>query len=81
MANTIGAPARWVGFIDALLDPVWMVELEGLHVVAANAAAARLFGIPASGLLGRDMRELACTPADEAPVSYTHLTLPTILRV
>lgn len=66
MANTIGAPARWAGFIDALLDPVWMVELGALHIVAANAAAARLFGVPASGLLGRDMRELAATPADEA---------------
>ena len=65
MNQAIGAPARWAGFIDALLDPVWLVELAGLHIVAANAAAARLLGLPASGLLGRDVLELSATPADE----------------
>jgi diguanylate cyclase (GGDEF)-like protein/PAS domain S-box-containing protein len=66
MMVTHGAPARWAGFIDAMLDAVWLVDLNTLTIAAANAEAGRLFGMPAAGLLGRPVLELVATPQDEA---------------
>jgi len=50
--------------IDALPDAVWLVDATSLRVLAANAAAVRLLGVPASELCGRSMAELSSTPQD-----------------
>jgi PAS domain-containing protein len=41
--------------IDALPDAVWLVDTMHLRVLVANAAAARLLGVPASELCGRSV--------------------------
>ena len=50
--------------IEALPDAVWLVDAAELLVVAANAAAGRLLGVPASALCGRSMVEMSATPQD-----------------
>ena len=57
-------PAR--ALIDGLLDAVWLVDPENLHIVAANRAAGELIGVDAAGLCGQDMLSLAATPEDMA---------------
>ncbi len=66
MITQHGAPARWAGFIDAMLDAVWLVDLQTLTIAAANAEAGRLFGMPAAGMLGKPVLDLVVTPQDEA---------------
>jgi PAS domain S-box-containing protein len=60
------ARRTWPALIEAMLEAVCLVEPEGLRVVAANAAAGRLFGVAPAELVGRDMRATASTPEDEA---------------
>ena len=50
--------------IDALPEAVWLVDADTLRVRVANAAAARLLGVPADALRGRSMSELSATPED-----------------
>jgi len=40
------------------------VDATTLRVLAANSAAARLFGLPAEALHGRPVRDLCATPQD-----------------
>jgi diguanylate cyclase (GGDEF)-like protein len=61
-----GAPVRWAGLLDGLIDAVCLVELQEQVIVAANAACANLFGLPAAGLVGRRLTEFATTPTDLA---------------
>jgi PAS domain-containing protein len=56
----------WPHLIDAMLEAVWLVEPEGLRIVAANGAAGRLLAVLPADLVGRDMRDMASTPEDEA---------------
>ncbi len=58
------APAREL--ISGLLDAVWLVDPDNLHIVAANPAAGDLIGIDPDGLCGQDMLSLAATPEDMA---------------
>ena len=60
------ARRTWPALIESLLEAVCLVEPEGLRIVAANGAAGRLFGVAPAELVGRDMRESASTPEDEA---------------
>jgi len=60
------ARRTWPALIEAMLEAVCLVEPEGLLVVAANAAAGRLFGVDPAELVGRDMRASAPTPEDDA---------------
>jgi PAS domain S-box-containing protein len=60
------ARRTWPALIEAMLEAVCLVEPEGLRVVAANAAAGRLFGVDPAELVGRDMRATASTPEDDA---------------
>ncbi|MEO7056572.1 MAG: PAS domain-containing protein [Caldimonas sp.] len=60
------ARRTWPVLIDAMLEAVCLVEPEALRIVAANAAAGRLFGVEPSELVGRDMRAAADTPEDAA---------------
>ena len=50
--------------IEGLPDPVWLVDAAGLRVLAANAAAGRMLGVPAQALCGRSMAEMSSTPQD-----------------
>ncbi|HRP27904.1 MAG TPA: EAL domain-containing protein [Burkholderiaceae bacterium] len=50
--------------IEALPEAVWLVDADTLRVRTANAAAARLLGVPAQALRGRSMSELCATPED-----------------
>lgn len=59
------ARRTWPLLIEAMLDAVCLVEPQGLRIVAANAAAGRLFGVAPALLVGRDMMEAAATPEDE----------------
>ena len=52
--------------IDGLLDAVWLVDPDNLHIVAANRAAGELVGVEAGSLCGQDMLTLAATPEDMA---------------
>ncbi|MBS0447443.1 MAG: EAL domain-containing protein [Proteobacteria bacterium] len=54
----------WAALIDALPSPVWLVDAEALRVVAANVAAALLFGMPVRELIGRPALELSASPED-----------------
>lgn len=60
------APVRWADLLDGLIDAVCLVKPQQQEIVAANAACASLFGLPAAGLLGRRITEFATTPADLA---------------
>jgi PAS domain-containing protein len=40
--------------IDGLLDAVWLVDPDNLHIVAANRAAGELIGVEAGSLCGQD---------------------------
>jgi len=63
-----GAPAsdidRMAALIEGLPDAVWLVDAAGLQVIAANAASARLLGVPGGELRGRRMLDLSSTPQD-----------------
>ena len=50
--------------IEALPEAVCLVDAATLRVRAANAAAARLFGVPPQALCERSVRELCATPQD-----------------
>jgi PAS domain S-box-containing protein len=56
----------WPHLIESMLEAVWLVEPEGLRIVAANTAAGRLLGVFPADLVGRDMHEMAATPEDQA---------------
>ena len=58
------ARRTWPLLIESMLDAVCLVEPEGLRIVAANAAAGRLFGVAAAELVGRDVHATAATPED-----------------
>ena len=58
-------PPVWAPLIDSLLEAVCLVEPLNLRIVAANDAAAALFGLPVDALVGRPIIELAATPEDE----------------
>jgi len=60
------APAASAALLDAMLHAVWLVDGQTLCIVGANAAAGRLHGGDARGLVGRPVLELAATPEDEA---------------
>jgi diguanylate cyclase (GGDEF)-like protein len=51
--------------LDALPQPAWLVHLDSRRVVAANAAAALLFGCSREQLLGRAGDSLASSPEDQ----------------
>jgi len=57
---------HWAELLDSLPLPAWVVELDGRTVVAANAAASALLGMPAERLLGADAAALLATPEDLA---------------
>ena len=52
--------------VEGLLDAAWLVEPVSLRVLAANAAAERLFGISAAALCQSDALALAATADDVA---------------
>jgi len=58
-------PPVWQPLIDSLLEAVCLVDPLGLRVVAANAAAAALFGEAPGALVGRPVVDLVATPEDE----------------
>ncbi|MFN7724924.1 MAG: putative bifunctional diguanylate cyclase/phosphodiesterase [Rubrivivax sp.] len=66
--NTPEATAvqRWAPLIECLPQATWVVALDGLRVVAANQAAARLLGVPMAQLLGSRADGLVATPEDMA---------------
>ena len=65
--------------IEALSNAMFRVELENGHVVTAHISGKmRMHYIK---LLPGDKVKLEMSPYDLTTVSYTHLTLPTILLV
>ncbi|HEX6705175.1 MAG TPA: EAL domain-containing protein [Albitalea sp.] len=54
------------GLMAGMLDAVWLVDPATLRVVAANAAAGRLLGVPLGELAGQDVRSLSGAPDDLA---------------
>ncbi|MDP1646652.1 MAG: EAL domain-containing protein [Rubrivivax sp.] len=61
-----GEAGAWAALLDGLPEAAWMVDLEALRVVAANAAAASLFGRTAESLVGEAATQLAGSPEDLA---------------
>lgn len=64
----IEAVDQWVGgwqaLIEAMLHPVWLIDVASLEIVGANAAAGTLLGLASSSLIGMSVAELAATPED-----------------
>ena len=65
-AGQTGDVATWQALLDGLPEAAWLVELPALRVVAANAAAAALFGRATDGLVGAPAVRLAGSPEDMA---------------
>lgn len=63
---SLEAPPLVSSLIEGLLDAVWLVNAQNLRVVAANAAAGRLFQIDPLELTGRHAQELCASPEDMA---------------
>jgi diguanylate cyclase (GGDEF)-like protein/PAS domain S-box-containing protein len=63
-APALQLPATWQPLLEGLLEAVCVVEPVGLCVVAANAAALSLFGLPAEELVGLPVSRIAATPED-----------------
>ncbi len=64
LAAGVPDTAAMAALIEGLPDAVWLVDTAQLRVLVANAAAARLLGVPASELRGRSMVEMSSTPQD-----------------
>jgi diguanylate cyclase (GGDEF)-like protein len=56
----------WGALVDGLPDATWIVEAHSRRVVADNAAARRLLGLPGGSLLGLQAEALIATPEDMA---------------
>ena len=63
LAATGAAP--WAGLLDALQEAVWLVDAQDLTLLAANAAAEQLLGLPAAALQGQRIESLCVTPEDQ----------------
>ena len=63
LAATGAAP--WAGLLDALQEAVWLVDAQDLTLLAANAAAEELLGLPAAALQGQRIESLCVTPEDQ----------------
>jgi len=50
--------------IEGMIEGVWLVDPLELRIVAANAAAGTLLGLPSAALTGRPVIDLAATPED-----------------
>ncbi|MDP2005940.1 MAG: EAL domain-containing protein [Rubrivivax sp.] len=55
----------WAALLCGMPHPAWVVELDKRRVVAANAAAGRLFGCAAESLAGQQAEALASSPEDQ----------------
>jgi len=62
MLNTPGA--SWSDLLAGMPHPAWVVALDGRRVVAANPAAAALFGRPLAELIGVGTGTLTAAPED-----------------
>jgi diguanylate cyclase (GGDEF)-like protein len=58
------AAAHWAALLAAMPHAAWVVALEDRRVVAANAAAATLFGQPQAALVGLHALALCTSPED-----------------
>ena len=56
--------APFQALIEGLLEAVWLVEPQGLRIVAANRTAEGLLGLPRERFIGRPASDLAFTPED-----------------
>ncbi|WPL13456.1 Cyclic di-GMP phosphodiesterase Gmr [Thiorhodovibrio litoralis] len=63
-ASSMDCVAMWQSAIDGLIEAVLVVSPFALRIVAANEAAARLFGSAVQQLIGRPIIDLAATPED-----------------
>ncbi len=59
-------PAAAAALLDGMPHAAWLVALQGQTVVAANAAAGALFGLPARSLQGQTATALVVSPEDLA---------------
>ncbi|GCL65678.1 putative bifunctional diguanylate cyclase/phosphodiesterase [Pseudaquabacterium pictum] len=56
----------WRALLDALGEPAWLVDALSLQVLAVNAEALALLGLPAPAVLGQGADGLIGTPEDLA---------------
>ena len=56
----------WAALVDGLPDATWIVDARSRRVVADNAAARRLLGLPGGSLVGLQAETLIATPEDLA---------------
>ena len=56
----------WGALVDSLPDATWIVDAHSRRVVADNAAARKLLGLPGGSLLGLQAETLIATPEDLA---------------
>lgn len=56
--------ALWEPWLNALLDPAWVVDPTTLRILAVNPLACALVGLPSDELQGKPAVELTATPED-----------------
>ncbi|MFZ5544247.1 MAG: putative bifunctional diguanylate cyclase/phosphodiesterase [Pseudomonadota bacterium] len=61
-----GAAPPWHALLEGLNEAAWLVDGRELGVVALNAAALALLGLPREAVLGRPAAALLATPEDLA---------------
>jgi diguanylate cyclase (GGDEF)-like protein/PAS domain S-box-containing protein len=54
----------WLPLIEGMIEAVWIVDAIELRILAANCVATDLLGMPAGGLNGKAVVDLAATPED-----------------
>ncbi|WP_231512464.1 bifunctional diguanylate cyclase/phosphodiesterase [Paucibacter sp. KBW04] len=57
-------PAPYAALLEGLLEATWLVDGQSRCILAVNAAATRLLGVPPEQLLGQLVESLAQTPED-----------------
>ncbi|PXW98542.1 diguanylate cyclase/phosphodiesterase with PAS/PAC sensor(s) [Sphaerotilus hippei] len=63
-APAAALPAHWQGLLEALIEAACLVDGRTQRIIAANQAAATLWGRPLDTLVGGDVIDLAATPED-----------------
>jgi diguanylate cyclase (GGDEF)-like protein/PAS domain S-box-containing protein len=64
MSDPAAPTAAWASLLAGLPQAAWLVALDSRRVVAANNAAAALFGRAPGGLIGERAEDLAASPED-----------------
>ncbi len=68
VASEVPAAAcdAWAVMLQAMPQPVWLVDAAALRIVASNSAAADLIGTDVDGVVGQPVLDFSASPEDAA---------------